>query len=280
MKSINEFALHILQSESLESKLEPPPKELTDTLLEVDIPKLPNREKKISFSDVKSKIPRLEHLHIPENRAIAMHHFANHELQAIELFAWALLKFQDIPTENRLDLFKTLKEEQNHLKLYLARIRELGLDFGDRPLNQIFWKFTPLMYSFPKFSAILSISLEGANLDFSLLYTHVFEKFKDDVSSKIMRKIFQDELKHVKRGVKVLKSIESGNNDWEKFLSLLEFPFTPRRAKGFYFFPHTRKKVCLDNDFIENLSLYRDEFSKRKKETIPGELLQWGIYSG
>ena len=139
MNLLNEYCIHILKSERLEDKLIDIPEGLDlDSKIQKNIPDLPNRESKIAFSDKKTKIPRLEHLNLSINRAIAMHHFANHELMAIELFAWALLRFPEIENSFKLDLLRTLKEEQKHFKLYINRIQELGISFGDKPLKKIF----------------------------------------------------------------------------------------------------------------------------------------------
>lgn len=277
---INEYCLHILKSEKLEDKILSPPEGLEDVPKEISkIPEKPGREKKLQFSDEKNKIPRLEHLRTTENRALALHHFANHELMALEIFAYALLKFQNLPSQTRRDLWKTLKEEQNHLRLYVERMNQLGVGFGDRPLNYIFWKFIPLMKTFENFTAIMSLSLEGANLDFSLVYGKTFESFGDTESATIMERIYKDELAHVNRGINAIKLKSQGNSDWEYFLSILPHPFTPRRAKGYFYFPDTRRKVGFSENFIENLGAYKDEFSNRKKERIPNELQTWGIYS-
>ena len=281
MQTINDYCRHILFSPKLEDKLLSPPDDLVDTRdFSFEIPNLPVRDTGILISDKKSKIPRLEHLHLTVNRGIAMHHFANHELMATEIFAWALLKFQNISDKSRLDLFSSLREEQKHLKLYLDRMNELGIEFGERPLNGIFWKYVPLMGSFEKFTAIMSISFEGANLDYATIYEKTFSQFGDHRSAEIMEIIFLDELKHVKRGLKVLQKREDHSiSEWEYYLSLLDSPFTPRRAKGYFYIPDNRRKVGFTEDFIMKLAEYKDEFSNRKKEIIPEGLKTWGIYT-
>ena len=284
MKTINEYCHFILCSEKLEDKLKSPPDDLVDERNDSDTERsrnTPNRESRIQISDKKSKIPRLEHLHIPINRGLALHHFANHELMATEIFAWALLKFQTISDKSRLDLFSSLKEEQKHLKLYLERMQELGIEFGERPLNGIFWKYIPLMSNFEKFSAIMSISFEGANLDYATIYQKTFAQYGDSKSAEIMEIVFLDELKHVKRGLKVLQKREDESiSEWDYYKSLLDHPFTPRRAKGYFYIPDTRRKVGFSEDFILKLAEYKDEFSNRKKEIITEELAKWGIYTG
>lgn len=101
--TLNEFARQVLLGPSLEDKLFIPiiPPVDVVSLESSDIPSLPIREKKIQTSEHKSKIPRLEQLFNEENRYVTLHHFANHELMAIELFAWAILKFQDAPPSVR-----------------------------------------------------------------------------------------------------------------------------------------------------------------------------------
>lgn len=280
MKTLEEFCIQILRSPKLSDKLVSPPDDLLIGKPCSEVPDRPERESSISFSDKKSKIPRLEHLNLSENRGISMHHFANHELQAVEIFAWAILKYSEIPDENRMDLFRSLLEEQKHLKLYLERMNEFGIEFGERPLNYIFWKFTPLMKTFEKFCAVMSVSIEGANLDYAMVYRKTFENLGDIKSSEIMKTVYQDELKHVKRGFKVIEAGRKNQSDWEYYRSLLEHPFTPRRAKGYFFLPFTRENVGFSEEFIRNLGEYRDEFSNRKKEIIPEEMRSWGIYSG
>jgi uncharacterized ferritin-like protein (DUF455 family) len=280
MLCVEDYCLEILLSGSLDSKLIDIPEEIKFEDRNFFNIELPVRDPKISFSDKKSKIPRLEHLNLKINRAICLHHFANHELMAIELFAWAILKFRNLPIKIKKDLLLSLKEEQKHFKLYLNRMRELGIDFGDKPLNQIFWKFLPYMNTFEKFTSILSLSIEGANLDYATVYQKTFSKFEDHDSASIMKIVFQDELKHVKRGLNSIELILEREFTWKDYLNFLEYPFTPRRAKGYFFIPDTRRKVGFSEEFIKNLAEYRDEFSNRKKEIIPEELLSWGIYTG
>ncbi len=272
----------ILFSGRLSDKLISPPENLEDTRdFNLDIPMTPTRDKSIQISEQKSKIPRLEHLHMSVNRGLAMHHFANHELMATEIFAWAILKFQDLSTEARKTLLRSLQDEQKHLKLYIDRMTDLGIEFGDKPLNGIFWKYIPMMQTFEKFTAIMSISFEGANLDYATIYQKTFSQFGDDKSAQIMETVFLDELKHVRRGLNVIRSSKDQSiSDWDYYISLLEKPFTPRRAKGYFYLPDTRRKVGFTEEFIEKLAEYRDEFSNRKKEIIPEELKTWGIYTG
>ncbi|TGM01557.1 DUF455 family protein [Leptospira jelokensis] len=262
---LSEYAKHLLLASNLEDKLLPPSKHWDE---EVEVSSIriekPNRNRKLQFSDKKIKIPRLEHLNLESNRGLTLHHFANHELMAIELFAWAILAFPDAPKSIRNGWIKTIGEEQIHLKMYINRMNDFGIQFGDIPLNYIFWKQLKQFNSLESFSAVMSLSFEGANLDYSQVYAKVFSYFGDQLTSDIMLYIFEDEVKHVKRGVRAFeKSIPGDKNSWEHYLSLIQFPFTPRRAKGYLYFPETRSLAGLDAKFTKELETYEDEYTGR-----------------
>ncbi|PJZ56207.1 ferritin-like domain-containing protein [Leptospira barantonii] len=274
--TLNEFARQVLLGPSLEDKLFIPIIPPVDVVsLEFsDIPSLPIREKKIQTSEHKSKIPRLEQLFNEENRYVTLHHFANHELMAIELFAWAILKFQDAPPSVRFGLYRTLLEEQTHLRMYLSEMKKGGMELGDRPLNSIFWKQVPRMQTLEKFYAVMAISFEGANLDFSKIYTMAFERFGDTEKAGIMQKVYDDEVKHVRRGYHYIKKrIPDSSSEWDHYLSLIEFPFTPRRAKGYHYFPETRIQAGFSEEFVTELERYEDEFTGRVNSRILKEVL-------
>ncbi|XDD43255.1 DUF455 family protein [Leptospira sp. WS60.C2] len=262
---LSEYAKHLLLAPNLEDKLLSPSKhwEEESNLKSLRIEK-PERNQLLQFSDKKVKIPRLEHLNLESNRGLTLHHFANHELMAIELFAWAILAFPHASKSIRNGWVKTIEEEQTHLKMYIKRMNDFGVQFGDLPLNYIFWKQLGQFNSIESFSAVMSLSFEGANLDYSQVYAKVFSYFGDKETSEIMVYIFEDEIKHVKRGVRAFeKSVPSEKNSWEHYLSLIQFPFTPRRAKGYLYIPETRFLAGLDSKFVQHLAEYEDEYTGR-----------------
>ncbi|TGK07286.1 DUF455 family protein [Leptospira semungkisensis] len=273
--TLNEFAAFLIGSGKLEDKLYSPERMPEDIIWPNYIPPIkPERSTKISFSDKKSKMPRVEHLNLEENRVLSLHHFANHELMAVELFAWGILRFQDAPASVRKSLYKTILEEQKHLRLYLDSIRAWGMDLGDRPLNYIFWKQIPNMQSLQKFYAIMALTFEGANLDFSLIYQKAFEKFEDIQRSEIMEIVHKDEIRHVKRGAKVVFSEGVSDEDqWEKYKELLAHPFTPRRAKGFFYFPELRTRAGLSIEFADRLGSYQDDYEGTTNARIAQSVL-------
>lgn len=279
---LTDYAKHLLLAPNLEDKLLPPSRfwDEEEDFNSIRIEK-PARNQNLKFSDKKIKIPRLEHLNLESNRGLTLHHFANHELMAIELFAWAILAFPNAPKSIRNGWVKTIEEEQIHLKLYIKRMNDFGVQFGDIPLNYIFWKQLNQFHSLESFSAVMSLSFEGANLDYSQVYAKVFSYFGDNLTSDIMVYIFEDEVKHVKRGVRAFeKSIPPNQNTWEHYRSLIQFPFTPRRAKGYLYFPETRTLAGLDSRFVKELEAYEDEYTGRvnlesvKKFGLGSELMR------
>ena len=69
-----------------------------------------------------------------------LHFFANHELMAAELMALALLKFPDTPARFRRGVARTLRDEQEHLRLYMERMSASGVAFGRIPVSDFFWR--------------------------------------------------------------------------------------------------------------------------------------------
>lgn len=150
-------------------KIEDSPPQTTIT-----IPAFPGRPPELGLQSPQEKsraeFPSLDRLSDPKTRGEVLHFFANHELLAMELMALALLKFPDAPPSFRLGLARTIQEEQTHLRLYIDRMRELGVQFGDLPVSDYFWKSMSPMRSPLEFITQMSLTFEQANLDFSLFY--------------------------------------------------------------------------------------------------------------
>ena len=56
-------------------------------------------------------------------RAHLMHTLAHHELQAAELFAWAILAFPETPWTFRRGLLRLMLEELGHMALYCGHMQ-------------------------------------------------------------------------------------------------------------------------------------------------------------
>ena len=103
---VREFAENLVRSPSLDDKLRAPPADLSDAdRRPSSVPLHPGRPPELVIrAGPETKVPPLAGMHDPVQRARILHGCANHELQAIELFAWALLVLSPwgAPAPNRI----------------------------------------------------------------------------------------------------------------------------------------------------------------------------------
>lgn len=270
---VHEYAERVLMGESLAEKLSSPDQilwSLTDMSYHGgEELKLPGRPDNLKFSDIQIKFPRRKSFVDPKQRASALHFFANHELLAIEMLALAILRFPCTCEEElrfKKTCIATLKDEQKHLSLYCQRMNELGLQFGDLPVNNFFWDKMAGVSSPEEFLSLLSLTFESANLDFSLYYEEVFLEVGDLKSAEIMREVYLDEISHVKTGVYWLNHWRKDEQLWDYYCRHLPDQVTPARAKGMTFHKESRLRANLDLDFVDKLEKYEDEFRVTKRK--------------
>lgn len=258
---IREFAEQVLCGTRLADKLVRPQR-ITDLdpRPKISLPLVPVRPSDLSFGTngrVVKSFPTAGRLDDDRQRGLVLHYFANHELLALELMALCLLKFPAAPAAFRRGLVATMWEEQEHLQLYQSRMQELGVFFGEFPLNQYFWRATADVRSPLAFVATMSLTLEQANLDFSLYYLQVFRQMGDAVSASIMERVYREEIGHVAHGLGWFGKWRDGKRSaWTEYCALLDHPLTPRRAKGKIFDVAGRRAAGFDDDFIQKLSVY------------------------
>ncbi len=265
--SYHDFARSILEGETLESKLLEAPVHWNGRI-SYKIPPHPGRQGRIAFSDKQIKFPKSHHLMVPENKAIALHSFANHELLAIEMMATALLIY---PHETEDDIrFKkgilsALKDEQIHLSLYVGRLRELGFDFGDFPLNDYFWRQMEKLATPAEYTAVMALTFEAANLDFAQFYARLFRKNDDATTAGILETVLADEVTHVAFGAHWMKRWKEDKDLWSYYQSVLPWPLTPARARGIDFDPELRRRAVGDEAFVTELMAFQDPFKVTKR---------------
>lgn len=276
MNIIN-YCLKILNSPRLEDKLECPDQIIYDDYIDLtEVPLVPARDTNIQFSSQNTKFPKNNTLTIPDKKALAFSCFANHELLAIEIMAYTILKIPHRSEEDirfKKGILATIKDEQRHFKLYQKRMAELGYSFGDFPLNNFFWKQTENIKDKESYIAIMAMTFESANLDFALYYRDIFTKLGDHHSAKIMDEVYQDEITHVAFGVNYLNRWKEDQTLWEYYQSILPWPMTPARSKGKSFNEHGRIKAKLDSHFIKCLKEYRDDFKITDRKEWKNESL-------
>ena len=263
------LAERILFSQELAVKLDCPSL-ITDDHpgVSLESPIAPHREVQLQFSEKKGKseFPALHHLEKDSTRGKILHYFANHELLATELMALVLLKFPKAPKAFRRGVLKTMKDEQEHTRIYIKRLADMGIEFGQYRVNGYFWKMIAPMRTPMDYVSRLSLTFEQANLDFSKYFAGQFGKIGDVASEKLLERIYHDEISHVGYGLKWFRRWKNPElSDWEAYQEQLDFPLSPRRAKAEPFNMAGRERVGLDTEFIQKLYVY----SKSKGRT-PG----------
>lgn len=262
------FAEQVLFSSSLEEKLFVPGV-ITDEQpgVAIDSPFSPGRPSYLRFKPSQSdsfEPPKPDSLDDSLKRGRLLHFFANHELLATELMALVLLRFPDAPASFRRGVYNTLLDEQQHTRLYLSRMAECGVAFGEIPVSGFFWKCVSSMDSPIDYVSSLSLTFEQANLDFCKHFARAFSRVGDRQTADLLEGIYKDEIHHVAYGLKWFRRWKRpGDSDWDAFCRVLKFPLSPRRAKGFGFNPEGRRAAGFDDDFIQHLEV----FSRSKGRT-------------
>ncbi|MBB63750.1 MAG: hypothetical protein CMO81_01665 [Waddliaceae bacterium] len=255
---IREWAIAILSATDIDSKLLQP-KELTDN--EPGPPlrwDTPSRPPGMEFHKRPSgqKLPPFHEHKEADKRAICLHRFAGHELLAVELIAFALLAFPEAPVNLRKGLAHALKEEQEHVALYIERMGVFGLQFGDLPLFKHFWAHTPHVHDILSFISMMNLTFEQANLDFAPMYGTSFLRYGDEESAALMGKILSDEIRHVQLGWRWLQRLKHPDQSaWDAWIHALPELIGPKRAKGFLVHEEHRRAAGLSDEWIERIKV-------------------------
>lgn len=249
------FALDVVTSDSLQTKLQAAAGPLSDVdpgpPLRLDAPGRPER---LTIRPARQvKVPAVVGLADPAQRPRILHALANHELQAAELYAWALLAFPGAPAEFRQDLIHILDDEQRHTRMYIARLRAHGADFGDHPVSGYFWNKVPQLTTPLHFVCAMSLTFENANLDHTLELAAAVGAAGDAKTALVIEQVHRDEIEHVRFGWKWLQAWKGRRTPWQAFNEHLHWPLRPAKAKGKVFHAQGRRDAGLEEDFIRRL---------------------------
>ncbi len=259
-RTVREFCARLLTRGDLATKLRPPPRDLRD-----DEPGAPRRIARPArapglamVGGVTGALPRPGRLAHREERVRCLARFAHHELMAAELFAWALLRWPELPASLRRGMLRILAEEQEHCRLYVERLRELGSDLSEHAHSDYFWKHEPALDASPHgvraFLCAMGLTLEQANLDFGLLYRDGFRAAGDEASARICERVHADEIRHVRLAATWLRRLApDGEGEVEAYEAAVPFPLGAARAKGRRFDAAARRRAGLGEDFIEHV---------------------------
>ena len=268
--NVTQFAEQIVFGKTLEDKLFVPDK-LThdlsrsqsgsrpnvDSLL---APGRPRELKMLQSPGAGASAPGDDCLENEQARGQLLHFLANHELLATELMALVLLKFPDAPHAFRQGVLVTLREEQEHTRMYLERMKQCGVEFGSFPVSGQFWRIVEPMQSPMDFVSRLSLTFEQANLDYSLHFAKVFKQIGDDQTAEVLQKIYEDEIGHVQHGLHWFRQWKNPEqSDWDAYQESLDFPMSPQRGRGprGAFNRAGRIEAGLTEDFVDAIEVFR-----------------------
>ena len=249
-----QFALKVVRSTSLEDKLAPPPEELTDAAPGEPLRlEGPGRPPGLEIRKAE-RVPSIEGLADPAQRPRILHALANHELQAAELYAWAVLAFADAPADFRRDLLRILDDEQRHTRMYIARLEAAGGRFGDEPVSGYFWNKAEHLRTPLDFVCAMALVFENANLDHTTDYADAARRAGDAKTAAVIERVHRDEIEHVRFGWTWLQRLKKPEeNAWEVWRRHLTWPLRPAKARGRSFHPEGRRAAGIDDATIRQL---------------------------
>jgi uncharacterized ferritin-like protein (DUF455 family) len=253
--ALRAWAERVVVGAELADKLVPPPAdgvaELGGAPLRLATPGRP-RELAIVPGRV-ARVPPLAGMSDPAQRARILHALANHELQAIELFAWALLAFADGPAAFQRGLVAVAADEQRHFALYAERVAAHGTGFGAHPVTGHFWGKLDHMRTPLEFVCAMGLTFEAANLDFARDYAAAARACGDAATADVLERVHADEIRHVHFGWTWLRRFAGDRDAWETYREHVRPPLGPHRARGTRLDAEARRRAGFDERFIAEL---------------------------
>ena len=266
LAAMQDFCRKLLVAGDLETKLAPPPREAFEAAKGGDafaepVPDRPARAPGLEMRGGAPRLPRPGECLAHEARAICLARFAHHELMAVEMFAWALLRWPELPAGVRRGLLGILAEEQTHCRLYLERLSAHGSRLENQVLSDYFWKHAPAIAGSPAgpaaFFAAMGLTFEQGNLDFAPLYRDAFREAGDEESARVCERVHRDEIAHVRFAATALRDLSRNPEpgppatDVELYERSVPFPLSAARAKGRRFDAKARREAGLSPGFID-----------------------------
>jgi uncharacterized ferritin-like protein (DUF455 family) len=281
--NVADYCREILESSALEAKLAPPPARLGDPPDQAPIAiDAPARGRELALGRGEGPLPRLHELGDPARAAVCLARFANHELMAVELFAWALLRWPEAPGGLRRSWLAILRDEQRHARAYCARLEAVGSTLCAHRLSGYFWRHATHIADSPHgpraFLCAMGLTLEQANLDFAALYRSAFAEVGDGETAAVLDIVHRDEIVHVHHAMTWLRRLAkrapagapvrrgAADEDIALYEAAVPFPLDASRAKGRRFDAGARRRAGLSPAFIEHVRAARPGRSRSPRE--------------
>lgn len=198
------------------------------------------------------KSPSQGALRAPEARCRLVHTFLHHELQAAELFAWALLAFPDAPAPLRRGIVGVIRDELRHMAMYGEYLAAHGAAFGAWPVRDWFWSRVPGARSMAGFCAVMGMGLEAGNLDHSARFAQRFREAGDPEAARLQEVVGEEEIPHVALAVRWFPRL-GGGDDYARWAAALPAPLTPWMMKGKVLARDARARAGMSPAFLDAL---------------------------
>jgi uncharacterized ferritin-like protein (DUF455 family) len=250
--TIERWCYELVSTSSLAHKVEPP--DLGDAAWEADAPARriarPGRPAQLALTGRSERTPSAKTL---SGRAQLVHTFLHHELQAAELFAWAILAFPDTPRAFRKGLLGLCREELAHLGLYRRHLERLGFAVGSFGVRDWFWERVAGCENAAAFVALMGLGLEGANLEHSARFAAEFRAAGDEAGAAVLERVGREEIAHVAFAVRWFERWNGAPLDYERWRAALPVPLTPSVLVGANLNREARLRAGLDESFLARL---------------------------
>ena len=214
---------------------------------------VPGRPVELEVVARSKKSPRPGALVRPEARARLLHTFWHHELQAAELFAWAILAFPETPEKFRRGLLRILFEELSHMRLYALEVERLGYQLGSFPVRDWFWQRVPSVRSPVSFLALVGLGLEAGNLDHAPHFAAALEAAGDPSAAAVEARVGREEESHVAFALHWFEKLGGRTLEFQSWLAELPAPLTPLLFRGRTLDREARGRAGLDAAFLDAL---------------------------
>jgi uncharacterized ferritin-like protein (DUF455 family) len=196
-------------------------------------------------------------------RVRILHAAANHELQAAELFAWAVLAFPRAPRELRAGFVRFALAELAHRRAYVAHAASLGLADGSIPVRDWFWERVAACADPAAFVALQGLGLEGANLEHAARYAQRFREVGDEAGARALEAVEEDEIGHVAFAAHWFARLTGAPLDYDRWRAALPAPLTPALLQGRPLNRAARLRAGLDEAFLARLAAEPDPGARR-----------------
>lgn len=256
--TVERWAHDLVTGDRLEAKLAPPP--VPERWWDAPSPLRLSGPGRPAELEPVARTPRSVKpgaLRDPRARARLLHTFLHHELQAAELFCWALLAFPETPRAFRRGLLAIARDELAHLALYRDLVERLGHRVGAFGVRDWFWERVPSVDSPAAFTALFGIGLEGANLEHAARWSELLDAAGDPEAAAVVARVGREEEAHVRFATTWFERF-TGSLGFDAWREVLPSPLSPSVLRGRPIARDARLRAGLDAAFVDQLERWPD----------------------